>query len=47
MFADDIAIVAENERDASNMLSNLSIAFEYVQLKINTKNTKSRPNKVK
>lgn len=27
-FADDIALVAENERDLSNMLTNLSIALE-------------------
>ena len=39
-FANDIAIVAESERDLSNMLTNLSIALEQVQLKINAKKTK-------
>jgi len=39
-FADDIAIVAENECDLNNMLTSLSIALEKIQLKINAKKTK-------
>lgn len=34
-FADNIAFVAENERDLNNMLTNLSIALKEPQLKIN------------
>lgn len=41
-FADDIAIVAEIERDFENMLKSLSIALELVQLKINAKNKKKK-----
>lgn len=40
-FADDIALVAESEQDLSNMLTNVSIALERVQLKINAKKTKN------
>lgn len=36
-FADDIAIVAENERKLDNMFRNVSITLKQVQLKINTK----------
>lgn len=40
-FGDDIALIAENERNLSNMLLiNLSIALKQVQLKINVKKTK-------
>lgn len=39
-FADDIAIVGENEQDLGNILKSLSIALEQVKLKINAKKQK-------
>lgn len=39
-FANDITIVAENNRDLGNMLTILLITFEHVLLKINTKKQK-------
>lgn len=40
-FADDVAVVAKNERDLIDMSTNLSVAPERVQLKINANETKT------